>query len=515
MCEPLFTAEQADLSTLLLSNYIRHHNLIALNLVNKHNNAIISSHKFHTNILKKLHTDFLVPEQLSIKKCIELYKEVAKNDDIKLLNYAEKHEYIAVLEWLVIKKKSIFSSGANLLAKHGRLDLLQQLRYTYPDSRGLAMAVNNNHFELTNWVTTKIKIFPDPEMVIVNGNFEKVKELFNLYLASSKDISEYCTIAMKHQRIDILDWCADHNVFPGIHDLNVAAANNKSVLLKWAAKHNKFPDATGSEMALANKHFDTVLWLNKKGIKPNNLGTVDVGELKMLLDIGIGPSIDDYKTAVEKNNLIIIELFLQYGYQPPYQAVDIAIADDNIEILDLFDQYEIPFDPHNIKQVVLTGNIRLLTEKKLVVTVADANRLCGSSLNNEKKIMILELLAQRQILPNSNGANLAFNIFNDFTISIWLAQHKILPDHKGITMLLALMNQASIQNGNTVGALQFFINHRVYPSQYDVNLCLFIDISVLQVLVKNNLFPEPNYVRDHLQFIDIDKKILLHQYGFC
>lgn len=70
---------------------------------------------------------------------------------------------------------SIFTVGANLLTKHGKLDSLKQSLYTMPDNNGIALAIQNKHFKLVDWLVGIRKITPNFSYFIDLGNFEIIR----------------------------------------------------------------------------------------------------------------------------------------------------------------------------------------------------------------------------------------------------------------------------------------------------------------------------------------------------
>ena len=476
----MLTGEQEDLTVLLLSSYVE--DLLPLSVVNKFNNELLNDGKFWNTKFRRWNSTFILPLCGSYKRYIELYQIV--DDDIKLLSCAEKYEYIEVLEFLVKQKKSIFTTGANLLAKYGRLDLLQQLRFTYPDGRGVVMALKNNHHNVAKWVCEKIIIYPDPEQVIIHNLFETIKNSF-LNHPNDKEIKEYCTAACKYGRDDLLDWCADYNAFPTVAMIDTAARNGHLHILKWAVKNKIFPTPLGSELALISGHVDVVLWIKTLNIYPANLCISNIIDnkrykiLNILLENGIGPSSNDYQVVVKLNDQEIVEIFLRYGYKPDYHVIDEAIRHDNEVMLNLFDKYHVEIDYHNISQAVQVGNIKMLerfAETDLFPTVKDANLLCSNKLlTKEKKIMMLEWLKSKKILPSSTGFILALNN-NDIDILSWLITNKIKLKQK-------------------------YIDKTIY---YDAN--------VLKLFLQNGFIPERSYVRQNFQYILKSNLVLITKY---
>lgn len=499
-----------DLDNLLLY-YFDHRTLGVLQYVDKYNNSLVTNYQLWLPIFGKLQKDFLLPELSSVTKYIKLYEVLLTKSDIKLLEYAEKCESIEILHWLILNDKSIFSSGANILAKHGRLDLLQQLKYTYPDSKGLTMALKNKHYNVLDWVIAKIKIFPDPESVIGDNNFTRMIPFLEKY--NNRDgIMKYCQAAIKYNRLDILDWCAEKKVLPTVTMLNDAAERGKIEIIKWGAQHNIFPDGDGSEKALTSNNIAIVLWLNKKGIKPNNLGIYDVIEkelvldFKMLLSKNIGPSDNDFQVAIEHDKQDLVKLFLQFNYKPSYKALDIAIERQRYDILNLFESYDINIYQENIEQLVRMSNTTMAKyffEKDFLPVVKDANMLCGNRLVSlENKLEMLKLLSTYHILPDSKGANFILINPTEFSILVCLSKQEILPNQDGIFRLLQHAAIININHFYVRMALKFCICRKVYPAQIDVNNTIFYqEPIILKFLLENNLFPDPYFVRKSLDKI--------------
>lgn len=479
----MLIAEQEDLTLLLLSSYVK--DLLPLSITNKYTNQLLNSPKFWTIRFKQLHSDFILPSIAGFRRNLELYDLLLGKHDIDLLSYAEKYEHIEILGFLIKQKKSIFTTGANLLAKYGRLDLLQQMQYTYPDGRGLAIAMTNNHFATVKWVCEKIKIFPDPELIVNNDLFGTMKELFINNSPSEKEIVEYCTVACKYDKVDILDWCINYNVFPTVNMIDIAAQKGNLNVIKLAAKHKILPTSIGSELALINKHIDVVLWIKIQGINPENLSINHIinnrwhKELILLLNNEIGPSSNDYQAVVKTNNKEIIEVFLQYNYKPDYHAIDIAIINDNEEILNLFEHYDIKIDYHNVSQAVQVGNIKFLerfAKTDLLPTIKDANCLCANVLlPREKKMTTLEWLKSKKILPTSTG------------------------------FILTLED-------NNIALLSWLITNKIKPEREHIDLSIYGDTNVLQLFLQNGLIPAQTVLRRSFQDIRIPNLALLTQY---
>lgn len=254
MYQPLsFNFEDIDN---LLCSLLTIKQLKTIKLLNKSTLVLLGSKKFWVNRLQQKYVKLVIPDEIKdqVAKLIELYEVLEDKDDIKLLKYAEQHEYVDVVEYMAKERKYIFTTGANLLAKYGRLATLKQLSYTCPDGLGLLDAAENNQIEVVNWLMKEKRVEPAITEMISSGRFDIAKYFNQNWLTR---IAHHKDSVARYGRLDIFKLLAESNILPNINEINIAAENGHFAILQYFAERI-LPDANGCNLTLINNHQEIV-----------------------------------------------------------------------------------------------------------------------------------------------------------------------------------------------------------------------------------------------------------------
>lgn len=500
-----------DLDNLLLLQ-LSYQDIVSLKSVNKYSQSFINNSKFWT---RKLHYDYgeVIPEKIKndYNKCKELYQKLLANDDLKLLAFAEQQEYFEVVTWMVKRKKSIFTSGTNLLAKYGQLDILKNhLRFTCPDQKGATWAALNEHYETVNYIRQKWQALPNIGTIIEEGKDEVLITLIKKYdfKITQSDVNHAAICG----KIKLVKYLAQLRNFPNNTGLNNTAGAGQLEVLKFLATYQYFPDSTGSNNALKNSHYDVVNWLKQQNIKPDQRAIsalIEQDNLTIItefLNNNIKPTNEQFRLAVRLGYLAIVELFLQYQLKPDGFAIDQAIINHDLKMLRLFERHDIIPDNKSANKAAQYGYIDIL-DWLLVYNILP-NQEGANKAAADGELASLKWLVKYHILPNVSGADKAA-LNGHLDILLWLEQHDILPDpnmgdmleiaHKATGMhVIRRINMIEIEQEQEIEfiilqyleILKFLFNHGILPDPFIIESILYSkNIAIINLLVECYIFP--------------------------
>lgn len=501
-----------DLTNLLLL-YLDYSSLGNLISLNKEYNNLLKQPSFWNDKLCFDYREFAVPTKIkdNYPKCLELYQQLLKGDDIKLLAYVEQNEYFEVAGWMSKMRKSIFTSGCNLLAKYGQVDILQNhLRFASPDENGLTAAIINKHHETVKFIIEKWKLTPNISDIIATG------DLKFLQLCLGKYKLKFAQNDINHSLIcghfEISKWFASKKMLPNQHGLNSASRYDRLEILRWLAdNYNLIP--TEADTALIHQQYPTVEWLKTLGIEPGSrsipslIERNDIIALKQFLTDGILPSNSAIRDVVKQKNLVVLEIFLQFGIRPNGGDIDIAIINHDLPILRLLEQHNIIPDTKSANKAAEEDHVDIL-DWLLVYDILPTTDV-ADNVARKGKIKSLMWLAKYRIFPTSEGMKFAA-LYGYLDVLFWGLQYNILPSEdihqhpilygaastgipshiKGLTKEEQMIKmQASKELYLKI--LEFLFEHGVMPSQTDINEAVYHQsIELLTLFFKYELFPE-------------------------
>jgi hypothetical protein len=145
-----------DIDNLLLC-YLNYKDLEVIKLLNKKTISLFNDRDFWLERIQDKYSDLITTSKINNHK--ELYQELEYHYNTGLVRYAETYDCPDIIEWMIRRKRTVFTTGANLLAKHGRLTALKQIPHYLPDNNGLILAVENKQHEVVNWLIKEKNIF--------------------------------------------------------------------------------------------------------------------------------------------------------------------------------------------------------------------------------------------------------------------------------------------------------------------------------------------------------------------
>lgn len=387
----LFSFQFKDVDVILF-DLLNISQIRSVQLLNRKTVSLFNDKKFWDDKIKQKFPKFIIPETTG-NKYVDLYGILLRKDDIKLLEYAVKHDFVEIIEYMVKENKFIFTTGANLLARHGKLETLKQLRYTCPDGDGVLTAAENQQYHIVEWLMKEKRIIPCVTTLIIRGKFETVKYFYQSNEKWIQEIAKHKSTIITYHRLDILKMLAGNNILPTVNDMNIAASNGSMEIIEWGALYEVFPDCNGYNLALINNHHEVISWLKEKNVGPSNfcfteliwrdrydnlkefisgniLPTEDHLELaiminrpkivKLFLDNGSTVNAFDINRLIfVKDNLSLLKLFVERGYMSSDHA-NLAVALNKIETFKLFKAYNILPNlekiPHNYVDIYVVGS---------------------------------------------------------------------------------------------------------------------------------------------------------------
>lgn len=522
-----------DLNNSLLL-YLDYSALNSMRLVNLNYHNILNKSSFWNNKLRYDYKDFVVPTKIrdAFQKCLELYKQLIKNDDIKLLGFVETNEYFEVAGWMSKMKKSIFTSGCNLLAKYGQLDILQNhLRFASPDENGLMAAILNKQYQTAEFITEKWKLTPNIGNIIETGDLPFLKKCYQKYKFkfTQNDINH----AIICGQIEIVKWFARYKCLPNQYGLNQSTKYNRLEILKWLSEeHNLIP--TEADTALIHQQYQIVDWLKTLEIEPTNKSMSalvyrnELETLKEFLINNIVPDNESIRCVIRERKITIMEMFLQYNCKPNGGAIDIAIVNHDFSMLRLLEKYGIIPDNKSANKAVEKEFIDILNWLliyDILPTVEAADNAA-----RDGKLNVLVWMAKYHILPTSYEMKFAA-LHGHLDILLWGTKHNIIPsediyDHiflysaasdgipffeENLTMEENLMKTEASRE-LYLNIIKFLFEHGVLPNQNDINdVVYFQSIQLLTLFLQYDLFPEKDKI-DKTKITNLEFITFLKEY---
>ena len=301
----------------LILSMLSYYDLEAVNLLNRKTVKIFNREGFWLDMIRTKYPELVITEAMIYHK--KLYLHLGQCSVRGLLDYAMLNDCPEICQFMVSKNKPIFTSGANLLAKHGKLSILKQSEYL-PDNVGLANAIQNCHFDVTQWLLYERKLNINYSWLINNLKFETIKYLCDIDKSRVVNLAQFKCEFARYGQLDILKLLKKHGIFVNSGELNIAAEQGHYNIITWAAKDNIYPDRNGCNLALFGKYYNIVEFLIQNHIKPTAfafgqlLRENRMEDVKLLLEQDLIPRDDHIDCANKKGLDKIIELFIIYGH---------------------------------------------------------------------------------------------------------------------------------------------------------------------------------------------------------
>jgi hypothetical protein len=358
---------------------------------------------------------------------------------------------------------------ANQFMADGRVNILEGLANigVLPNNVGIIGAIQNLNILSLEWAFQH-GIFPSFENVnlaIELGNLDILRWLFShRFYPDSAGI----TIPVNSGNLRILDLFAEFNLPPSVEDANLAVRNEDLEVLEWLEDYNIFPNADGANMAVRIGNIEILEFLEEHDIFPTQEGaniaieTNNPQILRWLINHHIFPTVEatNYVVINENNIFSTVDTIYQ------------AVMNENMEILNLLASLDPPILPNNDVQIE-----QLLFHLDISLNTTGANNAIKLP-----SIFIVKWLANRQILPNFEGAN--YSLSTSLTILRWLIDRHIYPTAEAI--------DDAVENDHTSGMEELVLhNPPILPTVKSANF-LIADgqFRLLQLLESRGILPD-------------------------
>lgn len=204
--------------------------------------------------------------------------------------------------------------------------------------------LKNNSVWITNW---KYQSLHNLYWAAKHGYLELFKWFCKFY--NQKPITAYADAAAEYNRLEILEYLSERNIYPTTSGLKSAAKNGHMTVLKWASTHNLYPDQSGADAAAYFNQLEILRWLIDHKIYPSQTGVNDTtaeGRWNILEYIeqtcNLRPNQEVSKWAISHNKLDVLQWVISHRLQStkrdldPYfnqHAIDLAAGYGYLEIL--------------------------------------------------------------------------------------------------------------------------------------------------------------------------------------
>jgi len=309
-------------------------------------------------------------------------RDFLSRENIVLETAAEKG-YLEIYQWVWKEKLSIENWFDYDLAYYGHLHILvwmKQKRITLFLSGIAEGAVSTGRFDIIDWLINEIEGFElvpgiwALDLAAKNGQMKMLEYFAERDPTMLPDVHG-ANWAVEAGHEEILDWLADHGIFPNQEGEILAAKRGRLGILKWIERRRSpiSRDPSIADIAAAAGYFHILRWLKKRGILPTVYGAdlasanpeKGLAILKWIKQNvkGLLPSQAGIDLAAENGCLdILMWIKQETGYLPTEKGANRAAENGQLHILDWLITLPSPVYPgfEGLRKAVYNGYKKVL-----------------------------------------------------------------------------------------------------------------------------------------------------------